>query len=64
MKLKQRWNFEFSHQNIADSQLAMIFSVCNPENTTDAQICLALQILCGFSNRRDRQRIPDKFLKL
>jgi len=42
-------DFEFSHQNIADSQLAMIFSVCNPENSTDAQICLALQILCGFS---------------
>jgi len=41
--------FEFSHQNIADSQLAMIFSVCNPENSTDTQICLALQILCGFS---------------
>jgi len=40
---------EFSHQNIEDSQLAMIFSVCNPENSTDAQICLALQILCGFS---------------
>jgi len=42
-------DFEFSHQNIADSQLAMIFAVCNPENSTDAQICLALQILCGFS---------------
>jgi len=42
-------DFEFSHQNIADSQLAMIFSVCNPENSTDSQICLALQILCGFS---------------
>ena len=42
-------DFEFSHQNIADSQLAMIFSVANPENSTDAQICLALQILCGFS---------------
>jgi len=42
-------DFEFSHQNIADSQLAMIFSVCHPENSADAQICLALQILCGFS---------------
>jgi RNA polymerase sigma factor (sigma-70 family) len=41
--------FEFSHQNIADSQLAMIFAVCNPGNSTEAQICLALQILCGFS---------------
>ncbi|MBN9385914.1 MAG: sigma-70 family RNA polymerase sigma factor [Chitinophagaceae bacterium] len=42
-------DFEFSDQNIADSQLAMIFSVCNPVNSSDAQICLALQILCGFS---------------
>jgi len=41
--------FEFSNQNVSDSQLAMIFSVCNPANSTEAQICLALQILCGFS---------------
>lgn len=41
--------FEFSHQNITDSQLAMIFAVCNPCNPAEAQICLALQILCGFS---------------
>jgi len=41
--------FEFSKQNITDSQLAMIFSVCNPSNSTESQICLALQILCGFS---------------
>src|SRR3954470_6570219 len=26
-------DFEFSKQNIADSQLAMIFSVCNPRNS-------------------------------
>jgi len=42
-------DFEFSRQNIADSQLAMIFAVCNPANSPEAQICLALQILCGFS---------------
>jgi len=41
--------FEFSNQIIADSQLAMIFAVCNPVNAAEAQICLALQILCGFS---------------
>ena len=41
--------FDFSDQNIADSQLAMIFAVCNPGNSAEAQICLALQILCGFS---------------
>ncbi|GAB3424797.1 sigma-70 family RNA polymerase sigma factor [Niabella aquatica] len=42
-------HFEFDHQYIFDSQLAMIFAVCNPANPTEAQICLALQILCGFS---------------
>lgn len=41
--------FEFNNQNISDSQLAMIFAVCNPSNSQEAQICLALQILCGFS---------------
>lgn len=42
-------DFEFNNQNIADSQLAMIFAVCNPINSNEAQICLALQILCSFS---------------
>lgn len=42
-------NFEFSDQTISDSLLAMIFAVCNPTNSTESQICLALQILCGFS---------------
>jgi RNA polymerase sigma factor (sigma-70 family) len=41
--------FEFNTKIISDSQLAMIFAVCNPTNSTEAQICLALQILCGFS---------------
>lgn len=40
---------DFSHQCISDSQLAMIFAVCNSINATESQICLALQILCGFS---------------
>ena len=42
-------NFNFDNKSIADSQLAMIFAVCNPTNATESQICLALQILCGFS---------------
>lgn len=42
-------DFDFTQQAIADSQLAMIFAVCNPANSAEAQICLALQILCGFS---------------
>ncbi len=42
-------HFEYSPEIIADSQLAMIFAVCNPANSNQSQICLALQILCGFS---------------
>jgi RNA polymerase sigma factor (sigma-70 family) len=51
-------DFDFTLQTIADSQLAMIFAVCNPTNSTEAQICLALQILCGFSV----EEIADAFL--
>lgn len=40
---------DFTAHNIKDSQLAMIFAVCDPTNSPEAQICLALQILCGFS---------------
>ncbi len=42
-------DFHFNEEVISDSQLAMIFAVCNPSNSTESQICLALQILCGFS---------------
>ncbi len=40
---------DFEIKTITDSQLAMIFAVCNPLNSTEGQISLALQILCGFS---------------
>lgn len=39
---------DFSPPGIRDSQLAMIFAVCNPEIQSEAQIGLALRILCGF----------------
>ncbi|RAV30663.1 RNA polymerase subunit sigma [Sinomicrobium soli] len=42
-------DFEFHEEIISDSQLAMIFAVCNPANNPESQIALALQILCGFS---------------
>lgn len=41
--------FEFDQQTISDSQLAMIFAACHPVNAAESQICLTLQILCGFS---------------
>ena len=40
--------FELSQQNIQDSQLQMIFAVCHPVLAAEAQISLALRILCGF----------------
>jgi predicted RNA polymerase sigma factor len=42
-------DFEFRTEHIEDSQLAMIFAVCDPGNSPESQICVALQILCGFS---------------
>ena len=49
---------DFSVKNIADSQLAMIFTICNPVNSSEAQIALALNLLCGFGV----QEIADAFL--
>ena len=39
---------EFSSQHIKDSQLQMMFAVCAPAVASEAQIGLALRILCGF----------------
>ena len=39
---------DFSQQNIKDSQLQMLFAICNPAIASEAQIGLALRILCGF----------------
>lgn len=49
---------DFSVKNIADSQLAMIFTICNPVNSAESQIALALNLLCGFGV----QEIADAFL--
>lgn len=51
-------DIDLSEQNIADSQLAMIFTVCNPCNSDEAQIALALNLLCGFGVNE----IADAFL--
>jgi RNA polymerase sigma-70 factor (ECF subfamily) len=39
---------DFSIQNIRDSQLQMLFAICTPAIASEAQIGLALRILCGF----------------
>lgn len=41
--------FDFSEQNIKDSQLQMLFAICHPSIGSEAQIGLALRILFGFS---------------
>lgn len=40
---------DISAENIKDSQLKMIFAICDPCIMSEAQIALALRILCGFS---------------
>ena len=39
---------DFSEQHIKDSQLQMMFAICDPAIASEAQIGLALRILCGF----------------
>ncbi|HYF29877.1 MAG TPA: sigma-70 family RNA polymerase sigma factor [Chitinophagaceae bacterium] len=40
---------DLSDKNISDAQLQMLFAVCHPSIPTEAQVGLALRILCGFS---------------
>ncbi|HET7119404.1 MAG TPA: DUF6596 domain-containing protein [Hanamia sp.] len=39
---------DLSEKNITDSQLQMLFALCHPSISTEAQIGLSLRILCGF----------------
>ncbi|MGN6618111.1 MAG: RNA polymerase sigma factor [Ilyomonas sp.] len=39
---------DLSEKNIIDSQLQMLFALCHPSISPEAQIGLALRILCGF----------------
>jgi RNA polymerase sigma factor (sigma-70 family) len=49
---------DWSPQNINDSQLQMMFTVCHPSIPPEAQIGLSLRILCGFGI----EEIADAFL--
>ncbi|MDX2003242.1 MAG: sigma-70 family RNA polymerase sigma factor [Chitinophagales bacterium] len=40
---------DFSEHAIQDSQLRMLFAVCDPAIAAEAQIALALRVLCGFT---------------
>ncbi|WP_436488531.1 RNA polymerase sigma factor [Chitinophaga sp. ARDCPP14] len=41
-------DIDLSDKNITDSQLQMIFAICHPGISKEAQIGLALRVLCGF----------------
>jgi RNA polymerase sigma-70 factor (ECF subfamily) len=45
---KEDVDIDLSAQNITDSQLQMLFAVCHPSIAAEAQIGLALRVLCGF----------------
>lgn len=44
----EAFEIDLSDNNITDSQLQMLFAICHPSIPTEAQIALALRILCGF----------------
>ena len=49
---------DLSPRNINDSQLQMMFAVCHPSISPEAQIGLSLRILCGFGI----EEIADAFM--
>ncbi|MEP6468117.1 MAG: sigma-70 family RNA polymerase sigma factor, partial [Parafilimonas sp.] len=42
------FEIDLSEKNITDSQLQMLFAICHPSISAEAQIGLSLRILCGF----------------
>jgi len=51
-------DIDLSPKNIEDSQLQMMFAICTPMISPEAQIGLSLRILCGFGI----EEIADAFL--
>lgn len=49
---------DLSPQNVNDSQLQMMFAICHPSISPEAQIGLSLRVLCGFGI----EEIADAFL--
>ena len=56
--LTEEIELDLTNKNIGDSQLAMMFAICDPCISTEAQICLSLNLLCGFGV----EEIADAFL--
>lgn len=57
-ELSYELKIDLSAQHINDSQLQMMFAICHPAISTEAQIGLSLNILCGFG----AEEIADAFL--
>lgn len=57
-KVIEEFEVDLSKENISDSQLKMIFAICNPIIPAESQIGLSLRILCGFGI----DEIADAFL--
>jgi RNA polymerase sigma factor (sigma-70 family) len=51
-------DIDLSPENINDSQLQMMFAICHPSISPQAQVGLSLRILCGFGI----EEIADAFL--
>lgn len=56
--LSETEEMDWSEKNILDSQLQMLFALCHPSLSPEAQIGLSLRILCGFGI----DEIADAFL--
>jgi RNA polymerase sigma factor (sigma-70 family) len=56
--LKTETEIDLSPKNINDSQLQMMFAICHPSISAEAQVGLSLRILCGFGI----EEIADAFL--
>jgi RNA polymerase sigma-70 factor (ECF subfamily) len=54
----QQVDIDLSERNITDSQLQMLFALCHPTISPEAQVGLSLRILCGFGI----DEIADAFL--
>jgi RNA polymerase sigma-70 factor (ECF subfamily) len=54
----QEIDIDLSTKNINNSQLQMMFAICYPGISPEAQIGLSLSILCGFGV----EEIADAFL--
>ena len=56
--ISQEFELDLSPKNVNDSQLQMMFALCHPCISAEAQIGLCLNILCGFG----AEEIADAFL--